>query len=45
MMGNRGQYVVVVPSRDIVIVRRGEDPVGSRFDIAAFARDVLAEMH
>ncbi|MDG6078454.1 class C beta-lactamase-related serine hydrolase [Erythrobacter litoralis] len=42
MMGNRGQYVVIVPRRDIVIVRRGEDPVGARFDIAAFTRDVLA---
>lgn len=41
-MGNRGQYVVIVPSRNVVIVRRGEDPVGSRFDIAAFTRDVLA---
>ena len=42
--GNRGQYVVIVPSRDIVIVRRGEDPVGARFDIAAFARDVLGAL-
>ena len=41
-MGNRGQFVVVVPSRDVVIVRRGEDPTGSRFDIVAFTRDVLA---
>lgn len=40
-MGNRGQFVVVVPSRKIVLVRRGEDPAGSRFDIAAFTRDVL----
>jgi CubicO group peptidase (beta-lactamase class C family) len=43
-LGNRGQYVVIVPSRDVVIVRRGEDPVGSRFDIAAFTRDVLASL-
>jgi len=42
--GNRGQYVVIVPSRNVVIVRRGEDPVGSRFDIAAFTRDVLATL-
>ncbi|MEZ5692844.1 MAG: serine hydrolase [Altererythrobacter sp.] len=42
--GNRGQYVVIVPSRDIVIVRRGEDPAGSRFDIAGFTRDVLAAL-
>ena len=43
-MGNRGQYVVIVPSRDVVIVRRGEDPAGTRFEIAAFARDVLAAL-
>ncbi|AWW75133.1 serine hydrolase [Erythrobacter sp. KY5] len=42
--GNRGQYVVVVPSRDVVIVRRGEDMVGTRFDIAGFTRDVLAAL-
>ena len=42
--GNRGQYVVVVPSRNVVIVRRGEDTVGSRFDIATFTRDVLAAL-
>ncbi|KPF64499.1 serine hydrolase domain-containing protein [Porphyrobacter sp. AAP60] len=42
--GNRGQYVVIVPSRDVVIVRRGEDPVGASFDIAAFTRDVLAAL-
>jgi hypothetical protein len=34
----------VVPSRNIVIVRRGEDPAGKTFDIAAFARDVLAAL-
>lgn len=39
--GNRGQFVVVVPSRGIVIVRRGEDP-GTNFDIAKFTADVLA---
>ncbi|MEO1921305.1 MAG: serine hydrolase [Sphingomonadaceae bacterium] len=44
MAGNRGQYVVIVPSRDIVIVRRGEDPTGSGFDIEAFTRDVLAAL-
>ncbi len=43
-MGNRGQYVVIVPSRDVVIVRRGEDPAGHRFDIIAFTRDVLAAL-
>ena len=43
-IGNRGQYVVIVPSRQVVIVRRGEDPVGASFDIAAFTRDVLAAL-
>lgn len=40
--GNRGQYVVIVPSRKVVIVRRGEDPAGARFDMAKFSADVLA---
>ncbi|MBX7500109.1 beta-lactamase family protein [Qipengyuania sp. YG27] len=43
-MGNRGQYIVIVPSLNVVIVRRGEDPTGSRFDIAAFTRDVLESL-
>lgn len=40
--GNRGQYVMVIPSERLVIVRRGEDPGGARFDIARFAADVIA---
>lgn len=43
-MGNRGQYVVIVPGRDVVIVRRGEDPAGQSFDILGFTRDVLAAL-
>jgi CubicO group peptidase (beta-lactamase class C family) len=42
--GNRGQYVVIVPSRRIVVVRRGEDAGGGGFDIARLARDVLAAL-
>lgn len=40
-MGNRGQFIIIVPKMNVVIVRRGEDPAGTRFDIAAFTRDVL----
>ena len=42
--GNRGQYVMVIPSRQLVIVRRGEDPGTARFDIAHFAADVAAAL-
>ncbi|WP_323844795.1 serine hydrolase [Microbulbifer magnicolonia] len=43
--GHRGQYVFVVPSLDLVIVRRGYDESGGQqFDIAAFARDVIAAL-
>ncbi|KCZ62410.1 hypothetical protein L53_12160 [Hyphomonas sp. L-53-1-40] len=42
MAGNRGQYVVIVPSMNAVIVRRGFDVIGgARFDINSFTRDVL----
>ena len=40
--GNRGQYVVVVPSERLVVVRRGEDPGPARFDIPRFAADLIA---
>lgn len=42
--GNRGQYIVIVPSRRIVLVRRGEDPAGRGFDLVAFTRDALAAL-
>ena len=44
MNGNRGQYVFIVPEKRVVIVRRGFDPAGKRFDEAAFARDILAAL-
>jgi CubicO group peptidase (beta-lactamase class C family) len=45
MVGNRGQFVFIVPSRRMVIVRRGFDPeTGARFDPAAFAREILASV-
>jgi CubicO group peptidase (beta-lactamase class C family) len=40
-MGNKGQYVTVVPARNLVIVRTGVDPQGIQFDLGAFVRDVV----
>jgi CubicO group peptidase (beta-lactamase class C family) len=42
--GNRGQYLAIIPSRAIVIVRRGYDGANAGFDIDAFAKDVLAAL-
>jgi CubicO group peptidase (beta-lactamase class C family) len=42
--GNRGQYLAIVPSRRIVVVRRGYDGPGTGFDPALFVRDVLAAL-
>lgn len=42
--GNRGQYIVIVPSRRLVLVRRGEDPAGRGFDLVAFTRDALSAL-
>tara|TARA_Y100000588_G_scaffold30595_1_gene29738 strand:- start:2858 stop:4309 length:1452 start_codon:yes stop_codon:yes gene_type:complete len=39
--GNRGQYVVVVPSHDLVIVRRGLDYGRQGFDRWALTREVI----
>jgi CubicO group peptidase (beta-lactamase class C family) len=44
MNGNRGQFVFVVPSKRVVIVRRGFDSAAARFDEAKFAADVLAAL-
>ncbi len=45
MNGNRGQYVFIVPSKKVVIVRRGFDPAnGGIFDIDRFGRDILAAL-
>jgi CubicO group peptidase (beta-lactamase class C family) len=42
--GNRGQFLAVIPSRRLVIVRRGFDGTGMNFDFDAFARDVAAAL-
>jgi len=44
MNGNRGQYVFIVPSKKVVIVRRGFDSAQARFDEVRFARDVLSAL-
>ena len=42
MLGNRGQIVMIIPSRNTVIVRRGFDKTGGTpFDAARFAKSVL----
>jgi len=41
--GGQGQYAMIVPSQNAVIVRRGFD-AGSGFRIAKFSADVLAAM-
>lgn len=40
--GNRGQYLVVIPSRRLVVVRQGYDDVAERLDIAALVRAIVA---
>ena len=42
--GNRGQYLVIAPSRRLVIVRRGYDGPGTGFDLDSFTRDILAAL-
>lgn len=45
MNGNRGQYVYIIPSQQVIIVRRGFDLDDSRnFDIARCGRDILAAL-
>lgn len=44
-LGNRGQHLVIIPSRNVVIVRRGYDVNGgARFDIASLTKDILAAL-
>lgn len=41
--GNRGQYLMIIPSRNVLIVRRGFDD-GGGFDITRFSADVLTAL-
>lgn len=43
-IGNRGQYVIVIPSHRTVIVRRGEDPFTANFDGGRFAAEMLTAL-
>ena len=40
--GNRGQYVIVIPSRQLVIVRQGYDDDKNRVDIAKLVAVIVA---
>lgn len=42
--GKDGQYVVMVPSRDLVVVRLGVTPHDGRWSVEAFLRGVLAAL-
>jgi CubicO group peptidase (beta-lactamase class C family) len=45
MRGNRGQNVTIVPSRSLIVVRRGFDRArGGQFDAARFTADVIARL-
>lgn len=44
MNGNRGQYAVIVPAADVIVIRRGFDHIGAGFDMPRFAADVLAAL-
>ncbi|MBT8472453.1 MAG: beta-lactamase family protein [Marinicaulis sp.] len=41
--GNRGQYLMIIPERNVLIVRRGFDD-GGGFALARFSADILAAL-
>ena len=42
--GNKGQYVTIVPERDLVIVRTGIDPIGTSWQHERFVADIVAHL-
>ncbi len=44
-LGNRGQSLVIIPSKQLLIIRRGfDDNGGARFDVARFASDMVSQL-
>ncbi|WP_156254381.1 serine hydrolase domain-containing protein [Sandarakinorhabdus oryzae] len=44
MNGNRGQYAVIVPGQNIIVIRRGFDLPSAPFPMTRFAADVVATL-
>ena len=42
--GNKGQFVTVMPSENLVVVRTGVDPMGHNWDQPTFAAEVLKQI-
>lgn len=40
-LGGGGNHIVIVPSEDLVVVRRGNDGPGGSFEIQRFTKDVI----
>ena len=43
--GGLGQYAMIIPSENVVVVRRGHDPASGGFRIARFSADVVAALN
>lgn len=44
MNGNRGQYAVIVPGRNIIVIRRGFDLPAAPFPMPRFAAEIVAAL-